>query len=269
MRGGKWIRVFKLAGILSLAWVSSALAQMGPVENRIEEGKGDGPKIEMRIRLFEMTREQVQEFVAKHAPNPGLVPVVVLDQALKTPNAGILGMLGQESMEALWKAVEATPKLDVVVSPSVRAASGAKASLRIGRSFRYPTTFTPKAGEPGVSTPGDYETRPLGLSFEATPTLTADGKAIDLKLRYELGSLVAYRKLSDRIESAVDGSTDYEAMNRIAQPLFNVRRADLSCFVRLGKTLWIQLAPGNVETKGVKPPEFVFLLVQASVVEAK
>lgn len=264
------MKAMTLVGVLLLGWIGTAFAQMGPMESKVRNGlPGEDALIEIRVKIFEMTREQMQAFVAKYKANPGSIPVSSFEQALKESAAGIMGTIDESTASALWKAVDAAPGVDLVVSPTMTAASGKTAHLRLGRSFRYPTSREPKKGAPGGYEVSDFETRPLGVTIDVAPKLGADGKTIDLGLKYEFGSVVGYRKFDGGSEVAVNGDTNYEAMNRVAQPLFDVRRADMKQFLTVGQTLWVRTSCGLSTPKTLKVPEFEFILVSASLVKAK
>ncbi len=74
------------------------------------------------------------------------------------------------------RALSEKPGVDLLSAPKVTTRSNQNAIIEIVREFKYPTAWKPGEKKEDAWVPTVYETRNTGVTLEAEPTLTNDGK---------------------------------------------------------------------------------------------
>jgi len=109
----------------------------------------------------------------------------------------IRGILTNPQFQVIIKALSQKQSADVLTSPKIVTISGAQAQIRVAQEFIYPTTYSTATIQQGQaansvvgstpptivpSTPTAFATRPVGVVFNVTPFVGADGNTISLTL---------------------------------------------------------------------------------------
>jgi hypothetical protein len=166
--------------------------------------------------------------------------VLTLSAELKNPDTADAGY-----RELLAMLKKKTAKL--VASPLVETKPGNRCVIESIREFRYAIEFSPidpakaipaKKPDPvkvlplepppavGV-TPTTFETRNVGVTVEMEPTLSPDGKTVDLQISAQLIELLGW----DTISVEEKG----ELVQRIPQPRFHTNKVSTSMTVQVGQ----------------------------------
>ena len=105
------------------------------------------------------------------------------------------------NLVSLINLVNNLPGASLLSAPSVTTQDGLKAEVDIGREMPYATKFGKDNN--GKIVPSEFKTRKLGLSIVALPTLTADGKNIDLFFHLQVSSFEGFEDISPGIKQPV------------------------------------------------------------------
>lgn len=171
-----------------------------------------------------------------------------------TSNFGV----GGYDVNVFVKALEQTTGSDLMAAPSITVRDSQQATIKIVQMLRYPTSYTAiqsqvsssggwnnnnNGGGGGGSsvaitagTPQDFEVQEVGISLAVTPTVQADGQAIDLDLEptiTEFEGFVEYGGTS----VAVISNTTVTVPSGFYQPIFSVRQVNTKLTVYDGATV--------------------------------
>jgi general secretion pathway protein D len=146
-----------------------------------------------------------------------------------------------QEFQALLRDLNQKKGVDLMSAPTVTTRAGQKCVINVIREFHYPARFE-QASE-GTVIPVAFETRNLGVTLEAEPTILPSGE-IDLELAPEVtdfegfvnfgGSRVAKKDLEgDPLKDTFEPT----ATHVINQPIFATRRVHTSITVRDGETI--------------------------------
>jgi len=157
----------------------------------------------------------------------------------------IRGILTDPQFQVVIKALSQKQSADVLSSPKVTTISGAQAQIRVAQEFIYPTTFSTAVIQPGTavsgaiqaptvtpSTPTAFATRPVGVVFNVTPFVGADGYTIGLTLIPQVTDFLGFINYGNVINL---GSVT--TANDIKQPLFSTRDLITSVVIWDGQTV--------------------------------
>lgn len=151
-------------------------------------------------------------------------------------------------------------------APTVTTRSGQQVRIDTGSELRYPAEWE-KAGASWK--PTKFETRRLGISFEATPTVKPDG-IIELQNESGRVRLLGWKDLDTAQE--VDASTYPESPEgRRALPVFSERKLPSTITLRAGQTAACWMLPaaqpaGAVDVHQDRRP--LLVLVTATLIKA-
>lgn len=155
------------------------------------------------------------------------------------------GILTNPQFQLVIQALAQKKSADILSAPKVTTISGAQAQLRVAQEFIYPTTFTPATVLPGQSTggavaqpvitpatPGGFASRPVGVVFNVTPMVGADGYTINLTLIPQVTDFLGFINYGNIINSG-----SITIVNDIKQPLFSTRDVMTSVEIWDGQTV--------------------------------
>ncbi|HUJ10050.1 MAG TPA: tetratricopeptide repeat protein [Verrucomicrobiae bacterium] len=163
--------------------------------------------------------------------------------------ATIRGILTNPQFQLIIQALSQKQSSDVLSAPKITTISGAQAQIRVAQEFIYPTTFTPatvtagtSSGTGGVvtqpaitpSTPSAFASRPVGVVFNVTPMVGADGYTINLTLIPQVTDFLGFINYGNTI---VNGGVTVP--NDIKQPLFSTRDIMTSVEIWDGQTVML------------------------------
>jgi len=178
------------------------------------------------------------------------LPAEMAEELLKTGHSAAVGapidisaIYDQREFQTLLRSLDQKKGVDLMSAPIVTTKSGNKCVINVIREFRYPTRFEQPSDGKGPVTPAAFETRNLGVTLEAEPTITPSGE-IDLVLAPEVvefegfvnfgGSRAAKKDLD---EDALKDTFEPIAGHVINQPIFSTRRIHTAITVRDGETI--------------------------------
>ncbi len=157
------------------------------------------------------------------------------------------GILTNPQFQLVIQALAQKKSADILNAPKVTTISGAQAQLRVAQEFIYPTTFTPatvvagtSSGAGGVVTqpaitpasPSAFASRPVGVIFNVTPMVGADGYTINLTLIPQVTDFLGFIDYGGTITAG-----GVSTFNTIKQPLFSTRDVMTSVEIWDGQTV--------------------------------
>jgi general secretion pathway protein D len=157
------------------------------------------------------------------------------------------GIMTNPQFQLVVQALSQKKSADVLSAPKVTTISGAQAQIRVAQEFIYPTTFTPATvvagtvgGSGGVttqpavtpSTPSAFASRPVGVVFNVTPMVGADGYTINLTLIPQVTDFLGFINYGNTISAG-----GISIANDIKQPLFSTRDIMTSVEIWDGQTV--------------------------------
>lgn len=103
------------------------------------------------------------------------------------------GVLTREQLDASLKEFKESKDVEILSLPPLFARSERRAKLLMTQEVRYATEYElgKKDGDP--PTPTRFDTREVGITLEALPTVGPDGYTIDLELSPRLTRLIGYQ----------------------------------------------------------------------------
>ena len=147
------------------------------------------------------------------------------------------------------KALAQKPSTDLLSAPKVVTTSGGQAQIRVAQEFIYPTTFTqPTATAAGGGTtgggaaavtpsiPSGFASRSVGVVFNVSPVVGADGYTINLTLIPQVTDFLGFINYGGPISLAA-GNNVVTTFNDIKQPLFSTRDIITSVVIYDGQTV--------------------------------
>jgi general secretion pathway protein D len=158
----------------------------------------------------------------------------------------IRGVLDNYKFTVLIDALSQKKSADILSAPKVTTISGHQAQIRVAQEFIYPTTFTPATVIPGQSsggniiaqpvitpsTPGGFASRPVGVVFNVTPTVGADGFTVNLALIPQVTEFLGFIQYGGTLTTG-----NSSVLNDIRQPLFSTRDIVTSVEIWDGQTV--------------------------------
>lgn len=154
------------------------------------------------------------------------------------------GILTNPQFQLVVKALAQKRSADLLSAPKVTTISGVQAQIRVAQEFIYPTAFTAPtavaaAGNVGSaatavtpSTPSAFASRPVGVVFNVTPTVGADGYTIGLTLIPQVTDFLGFINYGNNLISG-----NITLANDIKQPLFSTRDIMTSVVIWDGQTV--------------------------------
>ncbi len=176
---------------------------------------------------------------------------------------GISGIFTRPQFQMVIRALSQTKGVDLVSAPKVTARSGQKATIKIIRTFPYPTEFhPPQIPQKGIvapkevltnnafvsqivtpTTPSRFEVRNTGVTMEVEPIVGPDGMTIDLNLSPEVVEFDGFINygvpILGIVNQAVTGIPAPTVLteNTIHQPIFSTRKVTTSVSIWDGQTV--------------------------------
>jgi len=157
----------------------------------------------------------------------------------------IRGILTNPQFQVIIKALSQKQSADVLTSPKVVTISGGQAQIRVAQEFIYPTTYSTATIQPGTavtgavtpptivpSTPTAFATRPVGVVFNVTPFVGADGYTISLTLIPQVTDFLGFINYGNAINLG-----SITTPNDIKEPLFSTRDLITSVVIWDGQTV--------------------------------
>jgi general secretion pathway protein D len=159
----------------------------------------------------------------------------------------IRGILTNPQFQVIIKALSQKQSADVLTSPKVVTISGQQAQIRVAQEFIYPTTFSTATIQQGQaansvvgstpativpSTPTAFATRPVGVVFNVTPFVGADGYTISLTLIPQVTDFLGFINYGNAINLGT-----ITTPNDIKEPLFSTRDLITSVVIWDGQTV--------------------------------
>ena len=160
----------------------------------------------------------------------------------------IRGILTNPQFQVVVQALSQKKSADLLSAPKVTTVSGNQAQIRVAQEFIYPTAYTaPTAvssagnvGSAGVattpSTPSAFASRPVGVVFNVTPSVGADGYTINLTLIPQITDFLGFINYGSVVALSA-GANVVTVPNDIKQPLFSTRDVMTSVEVWDGQTV--------------------------------
>jgi len=176
------------------------------------------------------------------------------------------GVFTDPQFQVVLRAIQQSKASDLMSAPSVVARSGQLAKLEVIREFIYPTEYDPpeipdqfgavggqQGGLGGASqvssfpvtpaNPTAFETRNVGVTLTATPTIGPDGFTIDLRLEPEVVEFEGFINYGSPIYTGgVSNGQPVQILltdNRIEMPVFATRRVATDVTIWDGQTVAI------------------------------
>ena len=165
---------------------------------------------------------------------PTEFPTLDADQILS-----IRGIMTEPEFQIIWHAIDQKDWSDLLSAPRLTTISGQNAQIEVVQELTYPTEYDTEtinigggfggqtnllSGEVFMVTPGNWQTRDVGIILNVTPTVSADGKMISLILMPEVTDLVRWINYGNELYP-------------IQQPVFETRSLTTSVHVEDGETI--------------------------------
>lgn len=182
------------------------------------------------LRFFDFS-----EVTGKTAPrtrSTGVATDTMLGNMLR-----ITSVLTNPEVSMILHALDQKGATDLLSAPRVTTKSSEPAVIEVVEEIIYPTEFEtepPTFGDggelqtPPVVTPGAFETREVGVILNVTPTVSPNGKTIDLVMIPEVAELVDWLDYGSSI-----GDFNYF----IPQPIFSSRNVRTRISIQDGATV--------------------------------
>ena len=177
----------------------------------------------------------------------------------------VSGVLTDPQFQAVIRAMNQKKGADVLISPSVVAKTGQKATIDVAREFLYPTEFDPPELPQSVgfldagrqisagnnlapitpSTPTAFEMRKVGVTLEVEPVISENGREVDLVLTPALTEFEGFIDYASDINNFLPGTSPSGATimlpqpvdNRIIQPIFQSNKVTTGVKIWDGATI--------------------------------
>lgn len=165
-----------------------------------------------------------------------------------SPLVSFSGILTRPEFSIVLHAINQKTKNNLLSSPRVTTVNGQRAQIKIVQEFIYPTEYEVTAATtnsngtvttPPVVTPGNFETRDIGIVLDVTPNVGADRKTINLTIIPEVSEFVTWLDYGVPTQSfkGIDGVVRTLPGYPILQPLFATRNVTTSVIVNDGDTV--------------------------------
>lgn len=167
------------------------------------------------------------------------------------PILSFSGILTRPEFSVVLHAINQKTKNNVLSSPRVTTVNGQRAQIKVVQEFIYPTEYevTPATTNsqgsvttPPVVSPGNFETRPIGIILDVTPQVGADRKTINLTIIPEVSEFITWLDFGVPTQTFSGSLTDPTETRifpgfPILQPLFASRSVTTSVIVNDGETV--------------------------------
>ncbi|MBI1869838.1 MAG: tetratricopeptide repeat protein [Chlamydiae bacterium] len=158
------------------------------------------------------------------------------------PIVAFSGILTRPEFSIILHALSQRTKSNVLSSPRVTTVNGQRAQIKVVQEFIYPTQYdvTPATTNsqgsvttPPVVSPGNFQTRDIGIVLNVTPNVGADRKTINLTIIPEVSEFVTWLDYGVPTQTflGTDGVTRTLPGYPILQPLFASRNVTTSVIV--------------------------------------
>jgi general secretion pathway protein D len=154
-------------------------------------------------------------------------------------------ILTNPQFQLVIQALAQKKSADILSAPKVTTISGAQAQIRVAQEFIYPTAFNPGTFSAGSSSangnvppsvspsiPTAFASRPVGVVFNVTPMVGADGYTIGLTLIPQVTDFLGFINYGSTILVG-----NVPIANDIKQPLFSTRDIMTSVTIWDGQTV--------------------------------
>jgi beta-lactamase regulating signal transducer with metallopeptidase domain len=188
----------------------------------------------------------------------------------------VLDPNGLHALLAQINAAGVTTGVDLLSAPRVTTKSGQRAVIEIIREFRYPSQFQPDQKQPDGLLPIQFETRNIGITLEAEPTVAPDGSSVDLGLVPQIVELMGFVRVRDGqpiplaldptkkgLDQILNASLPKDA---VVQPIFSTRKISTSVRLRSGDTIVLGGLKHAAESQAAEESRVLFVLITARVI---
>jgi bla regulator protein blaR1 len=186
----------------------------------------------------------------------------------------VAGTLDPKALQALFARINDVGGYDLLSAPRVTTKSGQRAVIEIIREVRYGVEFD--RDEKGVDglTPTAFETRNVGVTLEAEPTVAWD-HTIDLKIVPQVVELTGFTRVrtGQPVQIAKEpGQKGFDWLNvnmpndMVVQPMFSVRKVTTSVSLRSGHTIVVGGLKQASASEPDEVPQVLFVLITAKVI---
>jgi beta-lactamase regulating signal transducer with metallopeptidase domain len=213
-------------------------------------------------------------FIEKTMPEAGWKTLGLNDFAAD----GVFQMnsvLDPNGLHALLAQINTTG-VELLSAPRVTTKSGQRAVIEIIREFRYPSEFQPDPKQPDGLLPITFETRNIGITLEAEPTVAPDGSSVDLGLVPQIVELMGFVRVRDGqpipltvdptkkgLDQILNASLPKDA---VVQPIFSTRKISTSVRLKSGDTIVLGGLKHAAEGQTAEEPRVLFVLITARVI---
>ncbi len=182
-------------------------------------------------------------------------------------NSSILsfsGILTDPQFQVIMHALDKNGNSDLLSAPSVTTVNNQQAQIELVKEIRYPNEYDlqpPTISEsgivtPGVSVPGEFITRDVGVILNVTPSVGSDRKTITLTLIPEVSELAEWKDYGVSYTTNESGNTSTSYLP-ILQPIFKTSNVSTTVIVNDGETV---VLGGMIEEKKIQTHDKVPLL---------
>jgi beta-lactamase regulating signal transducer with metallopeptidase domain len=227
-------------------------------------GSARQPQVEVQARFFQMPEAGWRELgVGGFSPEA--------DNTIQ-----VRGVMDPSSLHTFLARINSggIGGVDLLSAPRVTTKSGQRAVIEIIREFRYGAEFV--RDEKGVDglTPTSFETRNVGVTLEAEPTLAPDGVTVDLSIAPQIVELTGFIRVRTGLPVPLKtepGKKDgfFNATmpsDMVVQPLFSTRKVSTSVTLQSGETLVIGGLNQASASEPGEEPRVLFVLITARVI---
>jgi len=251
-------RFLKACGLLVM--ICAATAQAEPATP-----PGTTRSVEITVEFFDIPASLRNPFIPDGsfqpgAPDPGLPGVMSL-----------AGVLTKEQLDIALKDIRNNKAVDTLTIPALFARSGSRAKLVMVQEVRYGIEFSP--GQNGAPpTPTKFDTKNVGVTMEALPTIGTDGYTIDLMISPRLVRLIGYQepggqpvyfKKQDSLKNWANAALPAEfPQNGTAQPIFASQEVTTQVTVYDGSSIILGGLTSSDPLTGEKRSAFMVVTVR-------
>lgn len=180
------------------------------------------------------------------------------------------GILTDPQFKVIMHALDKNGNTDLLSAPSVTTVNNQQAQIELVDEIRYPNEYDlqpPTISEsglvtPGMSVPGEFTTRDVGVILNVTPSVGSDRKTITLTLIPEVSELKEWTDFGvDYNNTTVDSTTGAQSTQTqhipLKQPVFRTSNVSTTVIVNDGETV---VLGGMIEEKKFQTHDKVPLL---------
>ena len=155
-------------------------------------------------------------------------------------------ILTNPELNVVLHALSQKANTDLLSAPRVTTRTGQSATIQVVQEIIYPTEFEQDIqvinqellgdSQFVVVTPGAFQTRPIGVILNVTPTVAPDGFTIDLTLAPEVAELEGWLDFGSTFPAVDAGERETQRIS-IPQPIFSSRNVSTSISIWDGQTV--------------------------------